>query len=221
MSVVLMQEPVYEIAPVDLKPPLTTAAAHGDVKGDLSDACSVLDVCVSTQSQSLCDLVCDFQYRPLPPILPSLDHLWEDDVISSVDLSNSFTEFMNGGFDAEVATMVATMEQQAAPSPPPSVFEDPPSSEPDDLKDETYVPPVPMPVRRRRSCNDQRQLIVFFRNVHQVERKYNIPLTLRELRMLWHGRGTFDEFMKDNPKYFIGTGSYRLSKRAKRKMKLV
>lgn len=224
MSAVLMQEPVYEIAPTDVAPPLTPADAHGDgdIRGDLCDACSVLDVCVSTQSQSLCDLVCEFQYRPLPSTLPSLDHLWEDDVMSSVDLSDSFTEFMNGGFDAEVATMVAVMEDNS-PTPQSPAPEDPPSGEPDDLKDETYLPPVrSRPRVRRRSFNDQSQLIMFFKSVHQVERRFDTHLALQELQMLWHGRESFDAFLKVNPKYFnVTDGGYRLSKRAKRRLKLV
>jgi hypothetical protein len=210
-----MHMPVYEIPPLDVVP-LGMDEDYGDISVDLREACSVLDTCVSDQTQTLCDLVCDFQFGQVPATLPNIEHIWDDDLMSSVELSESFSEFILGGFDAEVATMVAEMERNIAYECSAEPPDD--SSEPDDLKDELYVPTR----TKRRPCirvDGGHAIRTFLRSVHVVVAKFGVPMTMRDLGKLWKGPESLDAFLVKKRRYFRVKGtSYTLSKRGRRKM---
>ena len=219
MPCTLLSAPLYD-TPVLEVTPLSMNEDHGDLSVDVVEACGVLDVCVDAQTQSTCDLVCEFQFGQVPLALPNIEHMWDDEheLMSSVELTESFSEFIRGGFDTEVADMVSMMERRdntPVEAPPPDE-----SSEADDLKDETYVPPV----KKHRDSNSE----VFMTYVHRVVSKFGTPMSLQDLKFLWkrHGRvwkdqPALDVFMKKKRRYFNIRGTqYTLSKYGRRRLKL-
>lgn len=159
----LVREPIYEVPVVDVTPIVQSAEDQQDL--DWPQVNQLLETTADPSVQTVCDLVCSFQYGQLTPTSVP-DNMWADseedllgseidaeieDYMTSAELTSSFSQFMNRGIDEKVQQLVESQSDSPTPESPPNpeidedsvVVIDQVESESDDDEEEdgeTYVP---------------------------------------------------------------------------------